>query len=110
MKLVSAINSISDSVFISDSEGWFTEFNEAFATFHKFRNKAECAKTLAEYLETHEVFMADGEPAPLEQWPLPRALRGESGSNVKYNLRRKDTGETWVGSYTFGLLLRTKSH
>jgi signal transduction histidine kinase len=34
-------------------------------------------------------------------WALPRALRGESAANAEYTLRRKDTGETWVGSYSF---------
>ena len=32
---------------------------------------------------------------------MPRALRGECASNAEFNLRRKDTGETWVGSYSF---------
>lgn len=33
---------------------------------------------------------------------MQRALHGETGSNVEYMLRRKDTGETWWGSYNFG--------
>jgi PAS domain S-box-containing protein len=45
--------------------------------------------------------MADGIPAPLDMWALPRALRGEMITDVEYILRRKDTGETWVGSYSF---------
>jgi len=100
-KLAAALASMTDAVFISDSEGRFVEFNEAFATFHKFRNKEECAKTLAEYPAFLEVFMASGERAPLEQWAVPRALRGETVQDIEYGLRRKDTGETWVGSYSF---------
>ena len=38
---------------------------------------------------------------PLEMWPVPRALRGETVTNAEYTLRRRDTGETWVGSYSF---------
>jgi light-regulated signal transduction histidine kinase (bacteriophytochrome) len=34
-------------------------------------------------------------------WAVPRALRGETATNAEYILRRKDTGETWVGSYSF---------
>ena len=30
-----------------------------------------------------------------------RALRGETASNVEFRLARKDTGETWWGSYNF---------
>ena len=100
-KMDAAMASMTDAVFISDSEGKFIDFNEAFATFHKFKNKEECAKTLAEYPAFLEVFMASGELAPLEQWAVPRALRGETVKNAEYILRRKDTGETWVGSYSF---------
>jgi PAS domain-containing protein len=101
-KLDVALASMTDAVFISDASGQFLQFNDAFATFHRFRNKSECAKTLAEYPEFLEVSMADGQLAPLEMWAVPRALRGETASNEEYRLRRKDTGETWIGSYSFG--------
>ena len=99
--LVAALESMTDAVFISDLEGRFIEFNEAFATFQKFRNKEECATTLAEYPEFLDVFLPSGEPVPLERWAVPRALRGEIASNAEYGLRRKDTGEAWIGSYNF---------
>ena len=100
-RLDAALASMTDAVFISDTEGRFIEFNDAFATFHKFRDKAECAKTLAEYPAFLDVFMANGELVPLDQWAVPRALRGETATDVEFTLRRKDTGETWVGSYSF---------
>ena len=100
--LEAALTSMTDAVFISDAAGRFIEFNDAFATFHRFKNKAECAKTLAEYPNFLEVFLPDGKPAPLEMWAVPRALRGETVTNAEYGLRRKDTGESWVGSYSFG--------
>ena len=100
-KLDAALASMSDAVFISDTQGNFLEFNDAFATFHKFKNKEECAKTFAEYPDILDVFMDTGELAPVDMWAVPRALRGEVGTNVEYSLRRKDTGETWVGSYSF---------
>ena len=100
-QLETALASMSDAVFLSDYNGNFTHFNRAFATFHKFRNIEECAKTFAEYPEILDVFMANGERAPVEQWAVPRALRGETATNAEYTLRRKDTGETWTGNYSF---------
>jgi len=99
--LDSALDSMTDAVFISDAEGRFIDFNDAFATFHRFKNKQECAKTFAEYPDILDVFLPNGELAPVEQWAVPRALRGETATNAEYTLRRKDTGETWVGSYSF---------
>ena len=101
-KLEAALASMTDAVFISDAAGQFIEFNDAFATFHRFKNKAECARTFAEYPDILDVFMPNGELAPLDMWAVPRALRGETVTNAEYTLRRKDTGETWVGSYSFG--------
>jgi PAS domain S-box-containing protein len=100
-KLSAALESMTDAVFISDKEGRFIEFNEGFATFHKFRNKDEAATTLSEYPEFLDVYMDDGTLAPLDKWAVPRALRGETCTNAEYTLRRKDTGETWVGLYSF---------
>jgi PAS domain S-box-containing protein len=100
-KLDAALASMSDAVFFSDTEGNFLDFNDAFATFHRFRSKKECAKTFSEYPSILEVFRTDGKIAPIEQWAVSRALRGESATNIEYTLRRKDTGEAWVGSYGF---------
>jgi len=101
-RLKAALASMTDAVFISDTEGRFVELNDAFASFHKFSKKDECPKTLTEYADILDVFMADGTLAPLDMWTVPRALRGETATNAEYYLRRKDSGETWVGSYSFG--------
>jgi two-component sensor histidine kinase/HAMP domain-containing protein len=101
-KLEAALASMTDAVFISDAEGRFIEFNDAFATFHRFMDKGECAKTFAEYPAFLDVFLPDGSPASLEMWAVPRALRGETVANAEYTLLRKDTGEYWIGSYSFG--------
>jgi PAS domain S-box-containing protein len=101
-KLEAALASIPDAVFISDASGRCVHFNDAFATFHRFRDKAECARHLDDYPAILDVFLADGTPAPLEMWAVSRALRGETATDAEYSLRRKDTGETWIGSYTFG--------
>jgi PAS domain S-box-containing protein len=100
-KLETALASMTDAVFISDTLGNFINFNDAFAIFHKFKNKDECSKIFAEYPDILDVFMADGTSAPVDMWAVPRALRGETGTDVEYTLRRKDTGETWIGSYSF---------
>ena len=97
--LKAALESMTDAVFISDANGRFIEFNEAFATFHRFKNKNECLKTLAEYSDILDVYLPDGTLAPLEMWAVSRALKGETGINCEYTLRRKDTKETWVASY-----------
>jgi signal transduction histidine kinase/ActR/RegA family two-component response regulator len=99
--LDAALHSMSDAVFISDVDGHFVNFNEAFATFHRFKDKSSCARTLAEYPEFLDVFLDQGEKVALENWAVPRALRGESASNAEFTLRRRDTGQSWIGSYNY---------
>ncbi len=100
-RLEAALASMRDAVFISDAQGRFMVVNDAVARYYRFTNKDECFKTLAEYPDVLDIFLPGGTPAPLDMWALPRALRGEAGTNAEYILRRKDTGETWTGSYSF---------
>ena len=103
-KLDVALASMTDAVFISDTSGQFIQFNDAFATFCRFRNKAECSRKLSELREFLDVLTVDGELVPLDMRPIPRALRGETATNAEYSLRRKDTGETWLADYSFAPL------
>ncbi|MBN1498848.1 MAG: PAS domain S-box protein [Spirochaetes bacterium] len=99
--LESALAAMSDAVFISDLSGKIVEFNDAFASFHRFKNKSECADQLSEYPKIFDLLSENGEPLPVNQWVVSRTLRGETAVNQEYSLHRKDTGETWTVSYNF---------
>jgi PAS domain S-box-containing protein len=100
-KLEAALASMADALFITDAAGRFIEFNEAFATVHGFHGKAECKRTLEDYREILEFFLPDGRPAAFEQRPVPRALGGETATNVEFRVVRTDTGRSWIASYNF---------
>ena len=102
MQLAAALAGTTDAVLLSDAQGRLIDFNDSFVTFHRFRRREECPEALAEYADLFDVFLRDGSPVPLEMRAVSRALRGEKVANAEYTLRRKDTGETWVGSYSFG--------
>ena len=88
-KLEVALESMTDAVFISDIEGRLINFNEAFATFHKFKNKKCCPKNHKEYPELFEAYLPNGEMAKLDQRPVSRALNGETATNDEYTLKEK---------------------
>ncbi|MGE4553422.1 MAG: PAS domain-containing protein [Desulfovibrionaceae bacterium] len=100
-RLQAALESLLDAMLIADEHGRFVLFNDAFAAFLRFRDKSECPRNLADYPALLEVFREGGGPVPLEQWAVARALRGEKVTNAEYDLRRRDTGETWTGGYSF---------
>ncbi|MDD4968295.1 MAG: PAS domain S-box protein [Paludibacter sp.] len=99
--LDAALESMTDSVVISDARGRFIKTNEAFASFYKYNSTEECIKAFAELTGVVDVFLEDGTPVPPDMWSIPRALRGEKMAYNELCLRRKDTGETWTGSYSF---------
>lgn len=101
LKLHAALNSMTDAVFISDTNGRFIEFNEAFATFHRYESKEKCAEIFGENPDILAFYSLTGEQILFENWPVMRALRGEVVKNEEFRLKRTDTGETWIGSYTF---------
>jgi PAS domain S-box-containing protein len=100
-RLDAALGSMTDAVFISDAAGKFQEFNPACTSYYRFKNRDECARSFEDLTQVLDVFFPDGSPTPREMWAMPRALRGETALNAEYGLRRKDTGESWIGSYSF---------
>jgi two-component system, cell cycle sensor histidine kinase and response regulator CckA len=100
-KLAAALASMADAVIITDAQGNFLDFNEAVVKFCRFERKEECPKALAESFEVFDLLLPDGTPAARDTWALSRALRGETASSAEYTYRRKDTGETWIGSISF---------
>ncbi len=101
IKLEAVLAAMTDAAVITDRNGVFIDFNEPFAHLNRFNTKSECAVALADYPNFMDVFTSEGHHVSPEQWPIPRALRGESGVNVELKLRRKDTGEEWIGSYNY---------
>lgn len=101
IRLEAVLAAMTDAVVISDKSGLFIDFNEPFAHLNRFKTKSECALALADYPALIEAATAEGVIIPHEQWPLPRALRGESGANVELTVTRKDTGERWHGLYNY---------
>jgi PAS domain S-box-containing protein len=98
--LEAALSAMSDAVFIVNLDRIFVHINDAFATYHRFASKEECPRAFADYPAILDMRLADDTPAPLSMWAVPRALRGETAVNQEYRLRRKDTGDSWIGSYT----------
>jgi len=104
-KLEAALASMSDAIFITDAAGRFVHINAALATFHRFRNIDDFAKTLAESPNFLEVYSPEGKHLPVSQRAMQRALRGETASGIEFVMKRNDTGESWVGSYSYAPIL-----
>ncbi len=100
-KLWTALASINDAFVVANRNGEFIEISDGFATFHRFDNHDPTARHFTAYTALLEVFSESGDLVPPDQWPIARALRGETQANIDCILLRRDTGEKWDACYSF---------
>jgi PAS domain S-box-containing protein len=100
-KLEAVFESMTDAVLITDVRGDSVDFNDAFAAYHRCSNKVECYAKVNHYQDYIALLYPDGSEVPPNMQPVTRALQGETANGVEYQLRRKDTGEAWWGSYSY---------
>jgi PAS domain S-box-containing protein len=101
-KLAAAMVNIPASVCIADARSLTMEFNDGFIRLNRIKSRQECSPILVEFYSELDFATLSGTPLPLAQRPTFRALKGESGVDVDCKVTRKDTGETWIASYSFG--------
>ena len=101
--LTAALSAMSDAVTVTDAEGRFVLVNPATVSFHRFADASQCPGSQAAANAIIAVLDPDsGEPVPPSQRAVERALRGEMVTEQHYLLERRDTGERWHASYSFG--------
>ena len=77
-KLKAAFASMTEAIFIADAEGRLLDFNEGFVRYHRFRDREECSRTIADCPRYLDAYFQDGAPAPPEMWAMP-PLSGRNG-------------------------------
>jgi PAS domain S-box-containing protein len=98
--LETVIASMTDGLAIIDTEGNYLSLNDALIRINKFTSKEEYFKNMGEYFGHIEPYTPDGRPITAEDLPAWKALHGESLSNYELMEKLKETGETWVISYS----------
>lgn len=102
-RLAAALASMADAMLITDAKGEFVDCNDAFLAMHRIPDKADVPQSVAEYAQRFEVSDAAGAPLPLAQWPVPCALRGDTGHGREIGLRSlgADGGARWIASHSY---------
>jgi PAS domain S-box-containing protein len=93
------LQSLTEGVVVFDGEGRLVDMNRSALAMHGYASVEDCAPRLADYAEAWEVATPEGEVLPLERWPIARALRGETFTDVRVGARRLDGARAWVASY-----------
>ncbi|MHB1414478.1 MAG: PAS domain S-box protein [Chloroflexota bacterium] len=98
-QLEAVVNSLTEGMVVADPAGNVLGMNPAALRIHGFQHLEEALRRLSDFPDTFVVEQLDGRPAPVDEWPLGRVLRGETLSALEVRVRRLDTGRTWIASY-----------
>jgi len=96
-QLEAIINGMSEGMVLFDAEGNWLTMNPAARRLYGIDNEADVRLPRRELAPNMDVRDMNGEPLPYEDWPVSRALRGESFSDYEIRLRRLD-GSEWIAS------------
>ena len=94
-----AFAAVSDGIAVFDINARVVDFNDAFWRFCRFTSRDDAAHSIAEFDEMFEVQTPDGDPVPIGQWGVMRALGGSEQLGASYRLRRRGTGDIWWGRF-----------
>ncbi|WP_425259372.1 PAS domain S-box protein [Rubrivivax sp. RP6-9] len=104
-RLEATLESLDDGLVIADTGLNIVEVNAALLRLYGFSTRAECLRPIFDYQALLELRALDGRVLTLEQWSMPRALRGERASGVELEVYHKATGRRWIGSFSFAPIL-----
>jgi PAS domain S-box-containing protein len=104
-QLEAVINSMTEGLLIADAQGNILRFNPAALALHGYESLEQVQQH--QFQTTFEAHDLQGNLIPIKEWALAKALSGETFSNWEIQVKRLDTGKTWIGSYS-GTPVRNK--
>jgi PAS domain S-box-containing protein len=105
-RLSTALDTLREGVVIATVRGEVFYWNLAGWMMHGYDNPEEGRRQLAEFAQIFQLSLADGQVLTLDEWPIPRIIRGEKVQDVELRLRRLDQEWERIVSYS-GIILQT---
>jgi PAS domain S-box-containing protein len=106
-RLHTIVENISDALIISTLDGHLLEMNPAALKLHGFDSLDQALRHLDDYAKRFHITDMKGRTLGVDEWPISRAMRGETFTNMQIRLRRLDIDHSWVGSYSGALIQET---
>ncbi len=96
VQLRSVVENMAERLYVCDSNGNPILMNEAFRRTYPGVAAPQFPQTFAEHWEGFDMA---GNPVPVENWPIGRALRGQTVYGAEFRIRAKLTGKDMISSY-----------
>lgn len=97
LELQTIIENMGEGVIVADVLGHILLINRAMLAIAGLESVPK--EHLDQYVGRVELKDADGRDVTPEQWPIARALRGETVRDVEFCVRRLDTGKCYTAQY-----------
>ncbi|MGF1632270.1 MAG: PAS domain S-box protein [Phycisphaerae bacterium] len=94
------LNQMTEGLALFDMDGNLVLMNPAALALHGFESVGDAGQTIDELPDLFRVSELDGKILTSDQWPISRAVAGETVRNMELRVRRIDDGRTWIGSYS----------
>ncbi len=93
-----------DGLTLADPQGNVVYHNRASLALHGYKSIEEAMQTKEQVIEQWQLSDLEGNTIPVEEWPMPRVLRGETFSRYELHVRKKENGKSFIGSYSGKLI------
>ena len=108
-RLTRVLNQLAEGIVLSNASGDLIYWNAAALKMHGYKSLDECRAHVSQFTSTFELWTIDGKrKLSLEEWPLPRILRGESVNGCELRLHHVPAGWWRTMSYS-GAVLETSN-
>jgi PAS domain S-box-containing protein len=94
------VANMAEGMILADAEGNMLEWNRAALDMHGYASAEDVRRNLTQIAPAFEITEPDGTVVPVERWPIPRLIRGESFTNWEVRVRRLDAPLDLTISYS----------
>lgn len=98
-KLSAVIHQMTEGVVVFDREGRLVDMNRAALAIHRLESTENLGAGLEDLAGIFDLFDLQDRLLRTTEWPISRALQGETFEGYEVRVRRRDTGETWFACY-----------
>ena len=98
-KLEALLDNMTEGLLVVDPDAQTVDFNKAGLLIHGMEAGSPSRMSLPELRSHLQISTLEGTRLAMADWPVSRALRGETFTSDEYELCRLDTGHCWTGSY-----------
>jgi len=96
--LAAALGAMTDPVAVIDAKGNFVHVNKAFAMSQGYARSELFPPRLDMLPDGRDLYTPSGEKLPREDWPIRRALRGETCVDLDFEVRHRDGRPDWYAN------------